>query len=435
MSERHHNNEDKDSLNVKASNIYGGGGISAYSPNWRVINPSTSHKEEINNPGNNNLNGKYTIPWYGKHLNFWGHPNKKWYKSPVLLGSSLINIFLIMLIVVPALGVISIPYPDTSISTHSFANHEGIISNFLVSNSEFLSKGNTMKYFINSDVPVSFIISTQPINLFPKTNNITGINSINLSLPSEETYNYQYYLFAGDKIMYSFSSVGNIHFLIFDPENVLNNGYSYDGIIENGSSTFTATYSGFWTFSFTNLNAYSTRISGSLHYSISSYNVSQANVLIENITNESNSYKTPITGEYYFSILDSNPNLVQTANINNISTPNLNYEVDFYQNLTANEHWLQFSPFLFGLLLITSIILITGFFQRKKAILLTKNINQANNLSTNEEESLIIINKKLDKSEKPNFQNEHKNNRTCIFCGRKISHDDSFCSFCGSRII
>ena len=103
MSERQNHNEDDDSLDVKASNIYSGGEISGYSPTWRVINPSSSHQEEINNTGNNNLNGKYTIPWYGKHLNFWGHPSKKWYKSPVLLGSSLISIFLIMLISVPAL--------------------------------------------------------------------------------------------------------------------------------------------------------------------------------------------------------------------------------------------------------------------------------------------------------------------------------------------
>ena len=435
MSERQNYHEDEDTLKVKASNMYGSGSLSAFSNNWKVINPSFPDNEKVHDAGNGNFEYKYNVPWYGKHLNFWGHPDKKWFKSPVLLGSSLISIFLIMLIVVPALGGISIPYPDTSTTTHSFTNHESIISNFLVSNSEYLSKGNAMNYFIRSDVPVSFIISTQPINLFPRMNSITGSNPINLYLPSSTTHNYQYYLFAGDKITYSFSSDGNIHFSIFDPDNILNNGYVYDGIIENGSSTFTAPYSGFWTFSFSNFQTYSTSISGSLQYSISSFNISQANVYIVNITNESNSYNVPLTGEYYFSILDSNPNSSKVANLNNNSTPILTYEIDYHQNLTANERWQQLSLFIIGLLIITSIIFITGFFQRKKAILLTKNGNMANSAPTNEQESSNVINENPESSGKPTMQNEHKDKNICLFCGKPISHEDSYCSSCGRRTI
>ena len=89
-------------------------------------------------------------PWYGRGYWFWGRPWGSWYYSPVYIGGGFILFILMLLLVIPLVGLATVPYPASTTQDVKYNDTKTINYNEYWYESEYLSAGNTIDYYVQA---------------------------------------------------------------------------------------------------------------------------------------------------------------------------------------------------------------------------------------------------------------------------------------------
>ncbi len=317
-------------------------------------------------------------PWYGRGYWFWGRPWGAWYYSPVYIGGGFILFILLLLLVIPFMGLMAVPYPASTTQDIRYSDTQTINYNEYWYESEYLSAGNTIDYSMQANGPVSFAIADHPFSSFPLTSTrSSGTYSDSFSVGTNEDYQYvTFYLYQGDYMNYTYSTTGNLEFFIADGPNMQKwNNYESATLYKDnpstssGSGTFTAPHNQDWYLVWYNsaTSGSSITVQMSAQYAISSIDLSQANVHIINTQNVNPAtYTVPSSGTYYFFIY-FDPALSSAQSVTT------SFTVTYHKDLTSNDSWKQTSPLLIFLVIIIIVLLVVAIVQRNNAKKYEKN--------------------------------------------------------------
>lgn len=396
-------------------------------------------------------------PWYGRGYWFWGRPYGSWYYSPVYIGGGFILFLLLLLLVIPMVGFMAVPYPASTTQDIRYSDTQTINYNEYWYESEYMSAGNTIDYSMQANGPVSFAIADHPFSGFPiTTTRSSGSYSDQFTVNPNQDYQYvTFYLYTNDYLNYTFSSSGNLEFFIADGPNMQSwNNYQSSTLYKDnpstssGSGTFTAPHAQDWYLVWYNKASSGSPINVqvSVNYAISSLDLSQANVhVLDTKQVNPGTFTVPTSGTYYFFIY-FDPALSSAQSVTT------SFTVTYHQNLTSNDAWQQVSPLLIFLVIIIVVLLIIAIVQRSNAKRYEKQKKEQKTNSGSQSQgqttqqvtvptggtgggglsaSTTMV---ADTSPQATTASSDSKQR-CHVCGNAYFPTDVFCPNCGTRLI
>lgn len=393
-------------------------------------------------------------PWYARHYWWWGNPYGSWYYSPVYLGGGFILFILLLLLIIPLIGIALVPYPASHAQTVTYNDTKTINYNEYWYESEYLSAGNKIDYQVQSQVPISFAISSQAFDQFPVTNTggNTGSESHSFSVYPNEDYQYvTFYLYQGDTLNYNFTASSQIEFFIADGPNLkLWNNYQssklYDDKQVSGfnTGTFSAPYSQDWYLVWYNPLPVgsSIAIDTGIQYSISSVDLSSAPVHdINTYSVSQDTYTVPESGTYYFFIY-FDPTTSAAA------STDISFTVVYHKDLSTVDNWSQASPLLTFLAVIIIILLIVAIVQRSNAKKYeTQKKNQpsqsqtsgstggGSSLGSGQVSQTQTVPSTTSGYSSGTTQTAQAGKNRCHVCGNAYFDTDVYCPSCGTKLV
>lgn len=355
-------------------------------------------------------------PWYAKYYKFWGNPFKKIYYARSFKIFFSIFIILSFLIIIPPLKVVSVPYPITTTQNINFSSNSSLDFNNYISNSAFLSKGNVISYKVSANQPFSFAISDKPFTDLPVTGNYyTNTFNAFFNLQGNQFHRYQIYLHKDDSIKYfntaSVTQPLNSTGFYISNNNNINGSVDFESYYytNNLTGTFTSPksqyYYLYWEY-FGDTSSPRDIVSTSIQYNVSSTSLHQTDLNYQNTTAiAQNSFTAPSSGTYYYYLYYNPTNINQS-----MAKKQLDFSstIIFYQNLSANDHWIQISNYL----LIISIIMVL-------VIILTYFVH--------------IYARKFEKAKKI-YYSDYSLNRACYRCRELQKEGSIYCLNCGAPL-
>ena len=354
-------------------------------------------------------------PWYAKQYKIWGSPFKKWYKSYLVRGCSIVILIVLLLIIIPSTGLLSIPYPISTTQNIQVSQGSTIDFNYYLTKSVYLSKGNTISYSVKGDNPFSFSIWDQSFNKFPISDNrYTGFYNDSFRVENGQFYPRVLFLHKGDSIKYIFNTTqplsDSFSFYITNNPDFNSSSSIYT------SSTFTKIVNG--TFISPQSNNYYLLwnyngkpntlkvVSISIQYNLSSINMSGGNLNILHTENiPQNTFIVPKSGNYRFFIFFDPYN--ESNHFAKWIDVSLN--IIFHQRLNGNDNWIHVSDFLVVIGIIMLIIVILDFFQHKYAM-------------------------KFEKAKRL-YYSDFSLTRVCYKCRSNIKKEETYCYQRGAKLI
>lgn len=365
---------------------------------------------------------------------FQGNPFKKYYHAPGIIGPGFILIITLVLIVIPATGFMTIPSLIPTSHNFQFNSNQTVSWDGSYAESEFLSAGNKITYNVSSNNPVSIMIlnnSIENLNFIDKSYEGTYNQSLVISTNSS----LQFFLRKGDSLDYTvdmnriitctnYVACSNYLFFITDQptwskwsksgweiaNSMPTNAFNSETVTSHYSGSFTAPYTQEWHIALVN----SLNMSGtgffSIHYKISSLNLSQGNINILNTKNISQNYFTaPSNGVYTFFIINppQNNSLKQSAWVSS--------NIIFHQNYYGNYYWKKAGPYLLVIAIFSLLLIVTTVMQRagtRHAIQQIQDEQTINRHKTPQKEEL----------------------KTCGSCGKVNAGENYYCDTCGSKL-
>ena len=389
--------------------------------------------------------GGYYRPWYGRHYWFWGRPYGSWYYSPVYVGGGFILFLLLLLLIIPLIGLFAVPYPASSSQTVTYNDTKTINFNEYWYESEYLSAGNTIDYQAQGQEPISFAIWDQSFDKFPVSNTggNTGSATYSFNVNTNEDYQYvTYYLYQGDTLNYNFTLNGDIEFFIADGPNLQRwNNYESAQLIDDSvgssakASSFTAPHSQDWYLVWYNsaTTGSPVTVSVGIQYSISSIDMSNANVHVLNTyTVTPATFTVPTSGTYYFFIyFDPTTSAAEKTDIS--------FTVVYHKNLTSNDNWKQSSPLITFFVIIIIILLVVAIVQRNNAKKYEKQRKEqettAQTPSTTSQTAQISSPSGQSVSSMTTSTSGSTGKKRCQVCGTAYFDTDVYCTSCGTKLI
>lgn len=353
-------------------------------------------------------------PWYSKHYKFWGSPFKPFYRTTFAKGCGLIFVFLMLLLIVPSLGFISVPYPISTTQNLTFSNNnKPIFLNGYASESVYLSSGNTISYNVKSDGKLSFAIWDQSFDKFPVLNNHKiGMVRNSLAVRSDNPQYMTFYMHKDDSIKYDISMTSSgapVDFFITNSDNFnLAHYYVSNSFSSSLNGTFVSSQNKFYyigvAFSSTNTITRGYAII-TLNYNISSANLSNAYVnVLHTQSVEQNTFTAPKSGNYrvymYFDPFNESNNLLKNIKAN--------YNINVQQKLNSNDNWIRLSPVLKDISILIVLICIFAFLRH-------------------------YYSKKFERV-KQWYYSDFSINRACYMCFQNIRKTDDHCPLCGTKL-
>jgi hypothetical protein len=346
----------------------------------------------------------------------------------------------------------TIPYPSSTSSTVTYNDTQTIYFNEYWYESEYLSAGNTIDYYVQSQEPISFAIWDKTFDNFPvSSQGQTGNYDYSFSVQPNEDYQYiTYYLHAGDTITYDFTASGLIEFFISDgPQLTKWNNYesssqfnSYYGSTGD-SGSFTAPHSQDWYLVWYNQASSGTAIGINVNgqYTLSSVDMSSANVNFANdVLVPQGTYTVPTSGTYYFFIYFD-------PTVSPAEKTDISFTIVYNKNLTSNDKWSQNSPLLTFLVIIVVIFLIVAIVQRRNAksyektrkeqeattgISSTTTPQSTITTTVTPQPSATVTNTAPFPSSTSSTSSSKKH---CHVCGSVFFDTDVYCVSCGTKLI
>lgn len=349
-------------------------------------------------------------PWYARHYKFWGKPFEKLNRSFFFMVSAFTAIILILLIIIPSIGLISIPYPISTTQNIRISKSEQIFPNTVISNTSFLSKGNEISYVVRSNYPFSFAIWDKPFKDFSATENYYQSNHSFINVIMTNTYKmFPIFLHKGDSVSYFFNSTNteSTSFTRFFITNSPKFDVSYrdKDFKSTLNGTFISQQSQNYYFGIAFYgNGENTRtvVSGSFAYNVSGTDLSNAyvsDIRTSNITE--NTFSVPKSGNYNFYIYFD----PQVAFSNSTSAMIIHYTIIFHQQLNARDNWLHVTRILEISFLIMGIFMLIAYYQHVYA-------------------------RKFERAKKI-YYSDFTLNRACYQCRELVLENQIKCTFCG----
>lgn len=349
-------------------------------------------------------------PWYAQRYKFWGQPNEKFYKSISVKLSGLLLIILMVLIVIPPLGIASIPYPINTTKTIDFSSGQTVNFNDHYSESAFLSKGNTISYKLYGNHPFSFAISAQPFINFPLTNNRhTGSFNSYFNVKSGESKFIQIYLNKGDKLSYNFTSglstPKSTDFIISTTTNLEKPKLVFFHFTTTANGTFVSPQSQYYWVGFAFDDGTITSrniIKTTFDYNVSSVDLTKADLSYINTTNiQQNTFTVPSSGTYSFYVyLD--------PAVNSSAFTDVSMTIFYHQQLSGNDNWIHISTYLEVLALAMAAMIAITYYQHEYS-------------------------KRFEKAKKI-YYSDYSLKRACYSCRELVLERDINCPHCGSHL-
>lgn len=394
------NKRNNNSQRIRPSNI--GAGIGSNSLDWKPISFSES---EQNNYHGEQISDTYNImesiekdPWYTRNYKLWGYPNKRWFTSPILLGSGIIIIIVLSLLILPVLNLMPLSYPFSDQNTKFEKDQPLTLSQYLF-DSAYLNSESSISYTVSSSTPVSFAIWNKPFTgIINSSKRNFGTYSDSFYVSAWNSRSMSFFLLKGDTLSYTISCS---QFLQLSILGIAYGHYSNTSFLFETTGIFSAPKTDNWVFQLSTLGS-PLNISINIQYNISFPDFSQANVNIVNSQKiGANTYHVPKNGTYYFYIYSTD--LEQRSEVS--------YNVIFHNKLSPNETWKQLAPSLLILECLLGMIVVIAFYKRKKALEYEYNYNE-------EDLSVQLSNAKGDQIK-------------CFNCGVIVNPLDNYCQNCG----
>ena len=402
-------------------------------------------------------------PWYGRGYWWWGNPFSPWYYSPVYIGGGFILLILMSLLIIPLVGIMAVPYPTSNSQDITYSSTETINYNEYFYESEYLAKGNTMDYTVQSNGPVSFAIWNQPFSNFPvSTTRHSGTMADSFAVNTGDNYKYEsFYLYTGDSVSYNYTIQNyGLDFFIADGPNFQNwNNYQSATLYNqpsslqnpgNYSGSFIAPHNQDWYLVWYNAGSSGSdaSVSVSIAYSISSLDMTQAPVHVIDTTNvPQGTFKAPTAGTYYFFIY-FDPSFSPAQSVDT------SFKIVYHQELSSNQRWQQQSLILEVLAVIIILLLVIAIVQRinakkyeknKKTQTATGQTQGQTQGQTTIQQSVPNVNQpsnvsgsNIDVYSPQNTQNSpstDSSKKRCHVCGNAYFETDVYCPTCGTKLM
>ncbi|MHA1984488.1 MAG: hypothetical protein ACW967_09050, partial [Candidatus Hodarchaeales archaeon] len=171
----------------------------------RPFGRTGAHRSVSRSPGGGNYHrrhhGRYYggwgyRPWYRRHYWFWGWPYRPWYYSPVYIGGGFVLFILALLIIIPLIGLFTIPYPASSASSDgvvTYRDTQTLYFNEYWFEREELKEGSTINYqqVESNNEPITFLIWNEPFENFPRAGYpFRGNYSETMTVQGDHDYQY-----------------------------------------------------------------------------------------------------------------------------------------------------------------------------------------------------------------------------------------------------
>jgi hypothetical protein len=291
-----------------------------------------------------NYYGGYYRPWYRRHYWWWGYPHRPYYYAPVYWGGGIFLFIIALLIIIPLIGLFTVPYPFTEASaegTVTYRDTQTLYFNEYWYEKEYMRQGSTIKYEMQAQSEVTFLIWDQPFDKFPISGaSKSGAYRENITVYGNDDYQYVgYFLQTGSSIDFEFTvSGGSIEFFIADA-NDLNRWNNWEDITPKDSyigsvgysGRFVAPYTQDWYLVWYNSGSSTIDIYLDLSYTVLAFDFSAADVIHENVLSvPQDEFIVTESGDYYFFIyMDPfvNPKL----------TVDITFDVSYDTEVTHND--------------------------------------------------------------------------------------------------
>ena len=323
--------------------------------------------------------GGYHRPWWRRPWHWywwWGRPYRPWYYAPVYWGGGAILLIVALLIIIPVVGFMVIPYPFSNADaqgTITYRDTQTLWYNEYWYEKEHMSAGQSIDYNMQS-IPgeVTFLIWDQPFENFPDTKTLTGSYQESLTVEGDHDYEYLgYFLKTGSQLTYNFNitSGGPIEFFIADA-NDLNRWNNWETIYttvsytgsEGDSGSFDIPYSQDWYLVWYNSGSSPVQLDLNVDYTaVGAFDFSNADVVVEGVDNvPSSTFVVPSTGDWYFFIYFD-------PFVNSAESVDITFNVSYNTNVSSNDRWIDLTPVLVFIGIIIVFLLIVAVIQRRSA--------------------------------------------------------------------
>lgn len=404
--------------------------IGAYESNFSthpiiISNPNGKSQEKIESNASTKIELAEMNAYKRRRILSWlaGNPLKKWYHSPGLTGFGLLLMLTLILILIPYTGFTSLPAINST--TQKFSSTQVLPWDGSYASSETLFPGDKITFNVSSNSSVRVMIWNNSITNLPFTHtHYVGTYSTSIHSGSNYYSAIPFFLNKGDVLNVSYSlndnSVTNGSYALFILDRPAFTKWTKDPFVNLATglnipldppryASFSIPYAQEWYVVLYKYGGFSP-ISLSIHYSITTLDVSQASVNILNTHNISQyTYNVQSTGNYTFLVLNSpnNKNIKQSVQVSTSGT--------FYKNLNEYEFWKNAGPSLvFVAIVFFSLIMIT----------IIERSNIRNSIKQ-------IQDKQTRQKQQPN---ELEKSSLCSACGLENPGENYFCEQCGSKI-
>ncbi|MHA1992097.1 MAG: double zinc ribbon domain-containing protein [Candidatus Hodarchaeales archaeon] len=382
-------------------------------------------------------------PWYRRYYWFWGWPYRPWYYSPVYIGGGFMLFILALLIIIPLIGLFTIPYPTSDASSDgvvTYRDTQTLYFNEYWFEREELKVGSTINYqqVESSSGPITFLLWNEPFENFPTTGGSrTGNYSETMTVQADHDYQYLgYFMRPGDQMSFDFSVIsGNsIEFFIADANDLsrwnnwenINPVDSYIGSAGYDGS-FTAPYAQDWYMVWYNSGSSPITLDIDVAYTVAALDFSQADVVEQDVESvSSGSYTVPESGNWYFFIYFD-------PFVNPADTVDITFDISFDTQVTSNDRWQDTTPILIFIGLVIVIILAVALYQRKNAKV--AEAKEKEKKASPDASTTTLASGTTPQSQTMETTFQTSSSGTCPRCSYKYLAGDIYCKNCGGKLI
>ena len=403
-------------------------------------------------------------PWYYRWwYNPWwaGRWYRPWYYSPVYVGGGITIAIVLGLILLPLVGIAFwFPFSNAEVDgTVNYRSTETLYFNEYWYEYEEVNQGGEITFSVQSSTSlISFAIWDQPFEKLP-TNRITGNDTGQLVLTSNQYEYLGYYLKPGSFINYNFSAFDQIDFFIASGQAL------YDWNLGGSPSFFVDEYDVLQGFGVYN-------VLSAMDYYLVWFNDGLSTVTVNFTINYSAEDVIDLTlgPDVHFIGVDSVPQ--DTFTVPNDGTwyffvyfdpmlspeesTTITFDVTYDTKITSVDRWIDVQPILIIIIVVVGIIIVAALLARRgqkklkpkpssKAAPTKAPVKKPKKATS----TCIRCNTSIRADAKfcPNCGGKVEGritgtpavvtpakSKSCSFCGSKLVVDDKFCKWCGTKV-